>query len=90
MGRPAVVSNSCKQAGYSQYLKRTIKASVELTGPNFIDVHIPHPLGALQSKWKESNILLHKLYEQKHTFSNVYKLAAARGANLCRALGKMI
>ena len=46
-------------------------------GPNFIDVHIPHPLGGLQSKWKKSNILLHKLYEQKRAFSNVHKLAAA-------------
>ena len=37
----------------------------------------PHPFGDLQSKWKESNILLHKLYEQKRAFSSVYKLAAA-------------
>ena len=51
--------------------------SVDLADPNFIDVYIPHPLGGLQSKWKESNILLHKLYEQKRAFSNVYKLAAA-------------
>ena len=54
-----------------------MKASVELTGPNFIDVHVPHPLGGPQSKWKESNILLHKLYEQKRAFFDVYKLAAA-------------
>ena len=50
---------------------------MELADPNFIDIHIPHPLGGLQSKWKESNILLHKLYEQKRAFSDVYKLAAA-------------
>ena len=50
---------------------------MELADPNFIDVNIPHPLGDLQGKWKESNILLHKLYEQKRAFSNVYKLAAA-------------
>ena len=41
-----------------------------------MDDHIPHPLGGLHSKWKESNTLLHKLYEQKRAFSNVYKLAA--------------
>ena len=34
-------------------------------------------LGGLQSKWKESNISLHKLYEQKRAFFNVHKLAAA-------------
>ena len=50
---------------------------MELADLNFIDVHIPHPLGGLQSKWKESNVLLYKLYERKHAFSNVYKLAAA-------------
>ena len=49
---------------------------MELTGPNFIDVYIPHPLGGLLSKWMESNILLQKLYEQKRAFSNVHKLAA--------------
>ena len=63
--------------GYSQHLKREIKTSMELADPTFIDVHISHPLGGPQSKWKESNILLHKLYEQKRAFSNVYKLAAA-------------
>ena len=50
--------------------------------PNFIDVHIPHPLGGLQSK-KESNILLHKLYEQKRAFSDVYKLAAVLATSGC-------
>ena len=50
---------------------------MELADPNSIDVHIPHPLDGLQSKWKESNILLHKLYEKKRAFSNVYKLVAA-------------
>ena len=48
-----------------------------MADPNLIDVHIPHPLGGLRSKWKESSILLRKLYEQKRAFSNVYKLAAA-------------
>ena len=49
---------------------------MELADPNFIDVHIPYPLGGLQSKWKESNILLYgpKPYERKRAISNVYKL----------------
>ena len=51
--------------------------------PNFIGVHIPHLLGGLQSKWKESNILLHKLYELKCAFSSVYKLAVAAGTFGC-------
>ena len=50
---------------------------MELADPNFIDVHIPHPLGGLQSELKESNSLLHKLFEQNRVFSNVYELAAA-------------
>ena len=77
--RPAAVSIAANKPGEgcSQHLKREIKASVELVDLNFIDVHISHPLGGLQSKWKESNILLHKLYEQKRGFSNVCKLAAA-------------
>ena len=58
LGRPAVVSIVANKPGigYSQHLKREIKASVESADPNFIDVHIPLPLGGVQSKWKESNI----------------------------------
>ena len=58
---------------------------MELADPNFIDVHISHPLGGLQSKWKESNILLHKLYEQKCAFSSGYKLVAAVATFGCSA-----
>ena len=85
LGRPAVVSIVADKPGigHSQHLNRKIKASVELADPNFIGVHIPHPLGGLQSKWKESNILRHKLYEQKRAFSNVYKLAAAVATFVC-------
>ena len=56
-----------------------MKASVELTDRNFIDVHIPHSLGGPKRKWRKNNILLllHKLYEQKRAFSNAHKLAAA-------------
>ena len=56
---------------------------MELADPNFIDVHIPHPLGGLQSEWKESNILMHKFYEQKRAFSNVCKLATAVATSGC-------
>ena len=56
---------------------------MDLADANFIDDHIPHPLGGLLSKWKESNILLHKLYEQKRAFFNVYKLAAAAATFVC-------
>ena len=46
LGRPAAVSIVANLPGISQHLK---KASVELVGPNFVDVHIPHPLGGLQA-----------------------------------------
>ena len=77
LGRPAVVSIFANEpgTGYSQHLKREIKASVELAGPN--------PLVGLQSKWKESNILLHKLYKQKRAFSSVCKLVAAVATFVC-------
>ena len=56
---------------------------MELADPYFIDVHKAHPLGGRLSKWKEGNILLHKLYEQKLAFFNVYKLAAAAATFVC-------
>ena len=56
---------------------------MEWADSNFIDVRIPHPLGGLQSKWKENNILLHKLYKQKRAFSNVYELAAVVASFEC-------
>ena len=58
LSKPAVVSMVANRPGILSTL-REIKATRELAGPNFIDVHIPHSLGGLQSKWKESNILLY-------------------------------
>ena len=86
LGRPALVGKVANKPGISQHLQREIKASVELAAPNFIDVHISHPLGGLHSKWKESNILQHKLYEEKRAsraLSNVNKLAAAVATFVC-------
>ena len=65
-------------------LKREIKASMDLAGPNLIEVHVPHSLGGLQSQWKQSNKLLHKIYQQKRAFSNVFKLAAVVATFGCR------
>ena len=50
LGRPAVVRIVANELGI---VKREIKVSVELVGPNnFIDVRIPHPLGGQQSTSK--------------------------------------